>query len=500
MKRVHVDSSAPKYQSGKWSWDKKSETLDFQQHFDLEDANDRYIITNGYKFLRTINQEEELIFRQVFARSDTSYDADAVMTNDVRNLVLFLMPKEFLSMKFIEFMHKPAVHRLLHALIIYFDYYLRLVEFVLIRRDEIAGDMAQMQSEQTNEMKRIWSSYLSQIRMLTGRNYSTILKGDGDMKKYYHTKEVVNISSKIKDRYFHEQFLAVATQIVWISNHRRAYYVIEMEMNRLFRSEHFLMIRKEYPNFTPLEKSLLYGRNNKLINYRCQISPLIQELENVAEQDLPILWIGERRYRGSDPRIAELELEYMVPGPQLRMIDIAHGIMGHPKSLYNTLLSLDWPSVRYQKFTAKHDPYYIIRQPNLRIPNINKMAVRKMSQELEHYYQVFRIYESTRLNILLNWLNRQKIIKFYRSGGVLRNIILRCEKQLEDDENRPQVTEIVADFLDMMARLRKKKIPLMGDATTAETARPSTSQYVKVGAEYFFIEPKERSKRLPVQK
>ncbi|XP_030559585.1 uncharacterized protein LOC115761788 [Drosophila novamexicana] len=496
MKRIHVESSAPKYQSGKWSWDKKHESLHFEQHFDLEDANERYIDTNGYKFLRTLNQEEELIFRQVFVRPNTSYDPDTVVINDVRNLVFFLMPKQFLSMNFIEFMHKPSVHRLLHALIIYFEYFLRLVEFVLIRRDEIAGDMAQMQSEQTNEMKRIWSSYLSQYRMLTARNYCAILLGAGDMKKYYHTKEIVNISSTIKDRYFHEQFLAVATQIVWISSHRRAYYVIEMEMNRLFRSDYFILNRKEYPSFTPAEKSLLYGRNNKLVNYRYQSSPLVQELKNVADQDMPILWIGERKYRGSDPRIAELELEYMVPGPQLRMIDIAHGILGHPRLLYNTLLSLDWPSVRYHNFSSAHDPYYIMRQPNLRIPNIDEAEVRKSSRNLEHYYKVFRIYESARRNILLNWSNREKIKNYYLSGGVLRNIIMRCEKQLEDDEDRPEVSEIVSDFLEMMARLRKKKVPVMGDATTAEASRPSNSQYVKIGAEYFFIEPDERKRRI----
>jgi len=51
----------------------------------------------------------------------------------------------------------------------------------------------------------------------------------------------------------------------------------------------------------------LYGRNNKIVNYRTQISPLIQELEHVAEEDMPILWIGERKYRGTDVRIAEME-------------------------------------------------------------------------------------------------------------------------------------------------------------------------------------------------
>ncbi|XP_062133778.1 uncharacterized protein LOC133844013 [Drosophila sulfurigaster albostrigata] len=470
MIRIHADSFAPKYKSGKWSWDKNTDALHFQPHNDLEDANDRFIETNGYQFLRMINQEEEVIFRQVFTRSKLTYDTDMVVINDVRDLVLFMMPKEFLSMKFLEFMHKPSVHRLLHALIIYFEYFLRLVEFMLIRRDELAGNMAQVQSEQTNEMKRIFSIYLSQYRMLVARNYSVIIMGEGDMSKYYHTKPIVNISSKIRDKYFHEQFLAVAIQIVWISMHRRAYFVIEMEMNRLFRSEHFLANNPNYLKFTPSERSLIYGRNNKMVNYRAQCSPMIQELNNVADEDLPILWIGERKYRGTDHRIHELELEYIVPGPQLRMIDISHGILGHPKSLYNTILQLDWPQVRYSNFSKMHDPYYLVRQPNLRIPNIDEMHVRRMSKDYEHFYKIFRIYEPFSSELIVKWSERDKIIKDFASGGAHHDIFMRCEKQLIQQEDR-YVPQVIADYYNLLYKFRKKSHIFLGDATQTKSKR-----------------------------
>ncbi|KAH8418610.1 hypothetical protein KR222_005678 [Zaprionus bogoriensis] len=478
MKRLHIDSYAPKYQSGKWSWDKNTDALHFQPHNDLADANERYIDTNSYKFLRTINPEEEAIFREVFVRANTTYDADTVVINDVRDLVLFLMPKEFLTMKFLEFMHKPAVHRLLHALIIYFEYYLRMVEFVLIRRDELAGDMAQIQSEQTNEMKRIFSIYLAQCRMLVARNYSIIILGQGEMSQFYHTKPIVNISSKIKDKYFHEQFLAVATQIVWITMHRRAYYVIEMEMNRLFRSEHFLMNRTEYPQFTPSERGVVYGRNNKMVNYRIQSSPLIQELTNVADEDLPILWIGERMYRGTDRRIAELELEYIVPGPQLHMIDVAHGILGHPKRLYNTIFNLDWPEVRFANFSMQHDPYFLIRQPNIRIPNIDEQHVRKMSQKYDQFFKCFRIYEACSQKTLSKWYDRERIMSYYSKGGALKNTLMTCEQQLEDEEER-DVQQIIKTYFEVMSRFRKKGRKFLRDSTT-------TSGFKSRGDDRFF--------------
>lgn len=483
MKRMHVDSSAPKYQSGKWSWDEKADGLHFQGHFDLEHANERYIETNGYKFLRTINQEEELIFRQVFVRPDTTYDADTVVINDVRDLVMFLMPKEFLSPKLIEFMHKPAVHRLIHALIIYFEYFLRMVEFILIRRDELYGNLAKIQSEQTNEMKRIFSLYLSQYRMLVARNYCIIIMGESDLKKFYHTKQIVNISSKIKDRIFHEHFLAICIQIVWITMHRRAYFIIEMEMNRLFRSEHFLMNRPEYLKFSTVERSLLYGRNMKIVNYRSQNSPMIQELKSVAVEDMPILWIGGRKYRGSNPRIAELELEYIVPERQLRMIDVVHGILGNPKILYDTILTLDWPSVRYANFSKQYDPYGIIRQPNLPIPKINEMQVRQLSKNFDQYYKVFCIYDPCTQEMLANWFNRDKIVEYYRSGGVLYNLFMRCERQFVLEMKRPSVPSIVANYFRVVTRLRKKK-PVKFD--TGTEGQCNTVQYKKEGKEYYF--------------
>ncbi|KAH8414000.1 hypothetical protein KR222_000718 [Zaprionus bogoriensis] len=493
MIRIYADTYVPKYHSGKWSWDTKKDCLHFEPHHDLADAKERYIETNGYKFLRSIDQVEEMIFRLQFIRSESTFDTDTVVINDVRDLVLFLMPKEFLTSRFLEFMHKPAVHRLLHALIIYFEYFLRLVEFVLIRRDELDGDMAQIQSEQTNETKRIFSIHLSQYRMLVARNYSVLLKGEGDMAEFYHMKEIVNISATIKDKYFHEQFLAVAIQIVWITMHRRAYTIIEMEMNRLFRSEHFIMNRPGYLKFSPAERSLLYGRNNKIVNYRSQISPLILELAHIAEEDLPILWIGERKYRGTDTRIVQIELEYIVPGPQLFMIDVTHGVLGHPKKLYDTMLNLDWPAVRYANYSYDHDPYHILRQPYLTIPKLDELKLRKMSKKYDQFFKVFRIYEPISRQGLFKWKKRDDIINFYRTGGVLDDIYLRCKKELANIGYGPSVEHIISKYFKLVSRLRKNvnalpfgpnemasKMTLMSISSRKKTPLTQTDHYFEM--------------------
>ncbi|XP_023173660.1 uncharacterized protein LOC111601359 [Drosophila hydei] len=450
MKSTHSWRNAPTYQSGNWYWDKKSDSLHFEAHNDLKDEMDRYIETNGYKFLRTITTAEEVIFHQNFARPETSYDYETIVSIDVRNLVLFLMPKEFLTKKFIEFMHTTEVSRLLNSLIMYFAYFLRLVELILIRRDELNGNMGIIQSEQTVETRRMFSIHLSQYRMLVGRNYSVILMDEG---KVDHSNKCGSIT--ISDNLIQEQFLAVATQIVWISMHRMAYDVIEMEMNRLFRSEHFIINKPGYLKFTAAEKSLLYGRRNKIVNCLAQVSPLIQELEHVPNEDLPILWIGERKYCGTDIRIATLELEYIVPNQQLHLIDVSRGIMGHPKRFYDTLLNLNWSAVREEHYSLENDPYHILRQPHLQLPNINEPTIRIMSKHCEHFLKLHRMNESISRKMLSKWLRRESIISS-ANGMVGVDIYNRCKNDLADSSYGPPIREIISNYFKVVTKLRKE--------------------------------------------
>ncbi|KAH8381627.1 hypothetical protein KR093_009673 [Drosophila rubida] len=454
MLRMNSGTGHAIYHSGIWSWDNETDRLHFEPHKDLEDSKERYIVTNGYRFLRTLNAAEEKVFREEYVRDKTTFDDDVIAISDVRNLVLFLMPKEFLKLKFIDFMHRPAVRNVLHALIIYFEYFLRMVEFVLIRRDEVEGDKSQIQSEQTNEMKRIFSIYLSQYRMLVARNYSQILKGEGEMQEFYHMKQNMHISASQKDRIFHEHFLAVTIQIVWITMHRRAHHVIEMEMNRLFCSEHFTKHRPEYLKYTPVERSFLYGRRNKVVNYRLQRSPLIQELEYVVDEDLPILWIGERLYRGDNIRIATIELEYIVPDTQLHMIDVAHGILGNPKRLYNTILDLNWPALRLENYSEANDPFHIIRQPTILIPNLSDEQNVEMFKNTEHFLKIFHIHDTYSTKSLMKWLQREHKLQSCKSDDAT-NIFERCEYELSKTDTTSGILQIIHNYFKIVSRLRK---------------------------------------------
>ncbi|XP_065369711.1 protein phosphatase 1 regulatory subunit 36-like [Calliphora vicina] len=458
MIRIHTDNFVPRYVNGTWIWNDQQEDLQFdsREEASKEISKEEYVVIGGYKFLANINQLEEMIFRQEFQRADTTHDYEAILIQDIKDLVMFLSPQEILTKDFIYFLNTKTVHTFLKALVIYFEYFLKFVEFILIRRDEIAGEKAQIQSEESTAIKRIFAKQLSQYRLLLAREYSEILLGNGEMKKFYHIKPIVNISQSIKDKAFHEGFLAFCTNFVWISMYRRDLELIDMEMNRLFRSEHFSLVRSERYQFSAVEASMLYGKNYKRCNYRAQNSPLIMELNSVAKENVPLLWIGARKYRGTDLRIFQIELEFIVPDSQLCLIDVSHGILGHPRKIYDTMLNINWEAVRFQHYSELYDPYRIIRQPYLEIPKLNAEELRKNCEKYESYYQLKHSFEGWDRRMLRKWLKREEIVNYFKTEGILTDVWLKCKKEIKETAYGPSVEEITKKFIARKEKLRKK--------------------------------------------
>ncbi|XP_055853769.1 protein phosphatase 1 regulatory subunit 36-like [Episyrphus balteatus] len=459
MIRIHKDSVVPKYSTGKWSWNPSKDELNFLSwEGEILERELTVQSSSGYKFKSSINQIEEVIFRQEFARStDIADDGDIIRIEDIKNLVLFLAPSEILTNKFITFIHNKTIDRFLNALIIYFEYFLRLVEFILIRRDEVSGETtAQVQSTESSQIKRIFSEYLSQYRIILAREYSVIVMGNGEMAPFYHLNTLVKISKTHQDRLLHEMFLAFANQVVWIAHHRKAYQTIDEEMNRLFRSDHFKLTRKELIKFSLTEQELLYGKNNQRVNYRRQNSPLIQEISNVSRRNMPILWLGEKKYRGNDLRMQQLELEFIIPDSDLCLIDVKHGILGNPMSLYNTMLTIDEEKLRERGHSESYDPFWLIRQPYLEIPKLDAIKERS-SEQLESYFLIKDNRFKYDKNLIAKWKRRDKVIEYIKSGGLVIDVVERCKKELAS--NRvigSNIAGITQAFIARKKFLRKK--------------------------------------------
>ncbi|KAL9913629.1 protein phosphatase 1 regulatory subunit 36-like [Glossina fuscipes fuscipes] len=449
MIRVHKDDFVPRYVNGHWVWNEENEIFKFNSRNEATKnaAKEEFVVTGGYKFLTSLNQLEELIFRQDYQRSAISSDADAVTSLDVVNLVTFLAPDEMMNRTFLEFINTCAVHQLLKALTLYFSYFLKVVEFILIRRDE---KTTSLQSDESTQMKFMLSSHLTQYRLLVARAYSTILLGEGEVRKFHHIQRFTKISRTMNDRITHEQFLAFCTQYIWVTMHRRAYDVIDMEMNRLFRSEHFKLTRNEKIRFTGIEAKMLYGKHYRRRDYRNQSSPLIQEIINVERHNLPILWLGRRKYRGTDLRIKTMEIEFVVRTAQSGIISASYGILGHPRCLYNTLLEPDWEAIRFSNFSKDYDPYFIVTQPSLKIPDLNEEKIRKLSETYDSYYTFTSPVKMWSDETINKWLRRS------RTEGSVIDIWAKCSIEIGDKSRGLSVTRMLQRYV-LKNLIHKKK-------------------------------------------
>lgn len=61
---------------------------------------------------------------------------------------------------------------------------------------------------------------------------------------------------------------------------------------------------------------------------------------------------------------------------QLSLVNVQHGILGHPKHLYDTMLNINWTAVRKEKYSKLYDPYRIVTQPNLQTPDAEMPKLR----------------------------------------------------------------------------------------------------------------------------
>ncbi|XP_037928276.1 uncharacterized protein LOC119662668 [Teleopsis dalmanni] len=456
MLRIFQDDDKPRYPYGFWDFDEELIEYLFYPIYEIIQSGVKYVRTGGYDYRRTVDQEEEMIFRLHFAPRTSLKHRNVIILQDIKNVALFLAPPILLNEEMIEYIYTKTFDRFLHALIVYFEYYLKMLEFVLVRRDETTGLTPKIQSDHTMDMKYSFASHLSQYRMMLAREYAEMLRGENEeVKPYYYSTPIVNIAKTRWEREFHEILLSYATQVVWIAMHRRAFDDIESEMERLFRSEHFRLRPEVAQRFTVTEECVLFGEHYKRMNFRFQASGLIQELEHVRKQDAPILWIGKQKYNGDDKRILQLELEYLVPPSQLFFIDIVHGILGHPKRFYDTMLKLDWAVLRDEAYTNDYDPYHLMRQPAIQIPKFGTEEMRKHCKKFYAEFEIESETETVTSDDIFKWVNRDILIDVCKRHGVIVNAMERARREVESTSYGPSPEELVQTFMDTCNRVEK---------------------------------------------
>lgn len=162
-----------KYTNGQWTWNKEKGKLKFHPHEHVTKRNSYLLplIDVGLNFADYINEPEQQIFSKVFQRPKLYYDSEVITIQDIKNLVLFTI-RSGSTKKLVDFVHTDICDRFLNNLIIYIDYFLLVVEYLLIRRDEILD--GKMRDTYSLQVERFLSKLLSDRRALIAREYEMV--------------------------------------------------------------------------------------------------------------------------------------------------------------------------------------------------------------------------------------------------------------------------------------------------------------------------------------
>lgn len=225
--RLYKASTAiPKYCSGEWRWNRRKETLEFHPTA-IETLPDCALpaprLKFGIQFKDFMNEIDENMFRETFRRPEWSRDSDVITIQDIKDVAIFTAPPNSYTSNVINFLHTETVDQFLNDLIIYFEYFLKLVEFLLIRRDEVKSKLLDTRSVQIEKML---AGYLMQYRLILARDYSKIVLGYKDTAQFHHLANKSKQSKTEKDSCFFETFFCFCTRVVWIAMHRKSYAVI----------------------------------------------------------------------------------------------------------------------------------------------------------------------------------------------------------------------------------------------------------------------------------
>jgi Protein phosphatase 1 inhibitor len=180
-----------KFKNGHWMWSSGGgdgvEEKDVQLKFHSHDGRRKNGKMNekrkriagdemngvGLIFVNDIDEPQEELFRRKFQRENSFCDSDVITIQDIKIIALYTLQTR-VSNDFIEFLHTALFDKFLHACIFYIDLYLRVVELLLIRRDETNED-GKIRDIYTLKVERFLSKELSDRRLLIAREYSKVV-------------------------------------------------------------------------------------------------------------------------------------------------------------------------------------------------------------------------------------------------------------------------------------------------------------------------------------
>ncbi|KAL0839563.1 hypothetical protein ABMA28_016256 [Loxostege sticticalis] len=333
------------YEDGHWAWDENTRGLIFVSDRPPQPVEAIQILakapTGTIEFRDDVDLIEQIRFRRRYQRKLKPGQADVITCQDVKDIALYTAPVHIMSPMLINMLHLPTTERFIRALILYSAYYLQIA-------DEMANRIIELETKvRTPDCEILENQFrdnLADLRLLVAKEYSTMLIGGSDTRKYHHmgpAKKRRSLSDK--DARLFETLLRMCVQIVWLALGRKSFNQIELEMNRIFKSEIFNAVEHNLQTgyiskMTKEEQAVLLGhclRHDKKLNTR---SPLMNEVFCHREIDYRMMGLGVIKTQQMSPR-----LHYMlqaIAGPEDKLVElgVVVGILGMPRSAFDTML------------------------------------------------------------------------------------------------------------------------------------------------------------------
>ncbi|XP_026326703.1 protein phosphatase 1 regulatory subunit 36-like [Hyposmocoma kahamanoa] len=345
------------YEDGHWVWDDSVGALIF--------VSDRPAIvtdaiplpikapTGTIEFRDDIDLIEQLRFRKRYMRKLKPGEPDVITVQDVKDLAIYTAPLTLMSPMLIDMLHLSTTERFIRALIFYCQYYLQTTDIMGFRMLELETKVRTPQSE---EVERVFRENLSDLRTLVAKEYCTMIIGGADTKKFHHMgaqKKRKSLSDK--DARLFETLLRMCIQIVWLALGRRSFNQLELEVNRLFKSDIFNSVEHMKPSnskMTKEERDVLLGcclRHDQKLNTR---SPLMNEVFCARPIDYRMMGLGVIKYEMLHRRLLYMWLAIAGPEEELVKIGVPCGILGYPRPYFDTMLCV-LPTVASDKSKSK---------------------------------------------------------------------------------------------------------------------------------------------------
>ncbi|XP_028032830.1 protein phosphatase 1 regulatory subunit 36-like [Bombyx mandarina] len=333
------------YEDGHWEWNENTNTLHFISDLPPQPVETIQISTKAptgaIEFRDDVDLIEQIRFRRRYQRKLQSGQADVITLQDVKDIAIFTAPVGILSPVLINMLHLPTTERFLRALILCCQYYLQIA-------DEMANRIIELEAKvRTPDCEIIENEYrdnLADLRLLVAKEYCTILIGGGETRKFHHMgPQKKRRSLSDKDARLFETLLRMCVQVVWLALGRKSFNQIELEVNRVFKSDIFNTVEHTLKTgyvgkMTKEERSVLFGnciRYDKKLNTK---SPLTNEVFCSRDVDYRVMGLGVIKCPHLTSRLQYLLLTIAGPEENFTESGIVLGIIGLPRSAFDTML------------------------------------------------------------------------------------------------------------------------------------------------------------------